>query len=224
MRTVLAEIQSSFQGSSNEDKRKQMSDYMRGQFDYYGLVSPIRRELSKPFLKELPKEPKEDLYLLIELLWQQPQREFHYIAQELFFKVAEKTLEKGDLDFIESLIVRNSWWDTIDFLAAKILKIYFAKFPEERNGWVDKCIASDNIWLKRSSLLLHLKQKEDADIDYMFETILRLVGSAEFFINKAIGWLLREYSKKHPEPVKDFIEKHKDVLSNLSIREGSKYL
>ncbi len=224
MRIVLEEIRSAFESAKNEERRQQMSDYMRGQFDYYGLVSPIRRELSKPFLKELPKEPKADLYLLIELLWQQPQREFHYIAQELFFKIAKKTLEKEDLAFIESLIIRNSWWDTIDFLAPKILKIYFDKFPQERNAWVDKCVASDNIWLKRSSLLLHLKQKDDADIPYMFETILRLVGSTEFFINKAIGWLLREYSKKHPEVIEDFIEEHRSKLSNLSIREGSKYL
>ena len=125
MRIVLEEIRSAFELARNEERRQQMSGYMRGQFDYYGLVSPIRRELSKPFLKELPKEPKADLYLLIELLWQQPQREFHYIAQELFFKIAKNTLEKEDLAFIESLIIRNSWWDTIDFLAPKILKIYF---------------------------------------------------------------------------------------------------
>jgi len=224
MRVVLEEIKSAFESERNEERRQQMSDYMRGQFDYYGVMTPIRRELSKPFLKELPKEPKADVYLLIELLWQQPQREFHYIAQELLFKVAKKTLEKEDLPFIESLIVRHSWWDTIDFLAPKILKIYFDKFPEERNAWVDKCVASHNIWLKRSSLLFHLKQKEDVDMDYMFETILRLTGSTEFFINKAIGWLLREYSKKEPEMIEDFIDENREKLANLSIREGSKYL
>lgn len=224
MKTVLKDILDTFETNQDLDKRKQMSDYMRGQFDYFGLTSPIRKELCKPYLKELPKESKSDLVELIELLWQQPQRECHYLAQELFFKIAKKTLEKEDLAFIESLLTRHSWWDTIDFLAPKILKIYFDKFPNQRNRVVDRWIASDNIWLKRSALLLHLKQKEDVDIDYMFETILRLTGSTEFFVNKAIGWLLREYSKKQPNLIKDFINEHYETLSNLSIREGSKYL
>lgn len=223
-KTVLLEITSIFSANANPDKQKQMSDYMRGQFDYFGLTSPIRKELSAPFLKELPKEPKEFNYQLIELLWQQPQREFHYVGQELFFKIAKKTLAEEDLPFIESLITRHSWWDTIDFLAPKIVKIYFDKFPERRNETVDTWIASNNIWLQRSALLLHLKQKENVDVEYMFATILRLTGSSEFFINKAIGWLLREYSKKHPQLIKDFINEHYETLSNLSIREGSKYL
>ena len=224
MKVVLNDIIQTFKSHEDLDKRKQMSDYMRGQFDYFGLTSPIRKELCKPYLKELPKEDKTALFELIELLWQQPQRECHYLAQELLFKIGKKTIEQADLTFIESLITRHSWWDTIDFLAPKILKIYFDKFPTERNAAVDRWVASDNIWLKRSALLLHLKQKDDADIDYMFATILRLTGSTEFFINKAIGWLLREYSKKDPNTIKDFINEHYETLSNLSIREGSKYL
>lgn len=224
MQTVLEDIIGTFKSHEDLDKRQQMSDYMRGQFDYYGLTSPIRRELSKPYLKELPKEDKASLFELIDLLWQQPHRECHYLGQELLFKIAKRTLDKGDLSFIESLITRNSWWDTIDFLAPKILKIYFDKFPEQRDDAVDRWVMSENIWLKRSALLLHLKQKEDVDIEYMFQTILRLTGSKEFFINKAIGWLLREYSKKQPLLIKDFINDNYENLSNLSIREGSKYL
>lgn len=224
MNIVLEDILSTFKSHQDLDKRKQMSDYMRGQFDYFGLTSPIRKELCKPYLKELPAESKSDLFGLIDLLWQQPQRECHYLAQELLFKIGKKKIEEQDLTFIESLITRHSWWDTIDFLAPKIVKIYFDKFPDKRNETVDRWVNSDNIWLKRSALLLHLKQKDEVDFDYMFETILKLTGSKEFFINKAIGWLLREYSKKHPQLIKDFINEHYETLSNLSIREGSKYL
>ena len=221
---VLQEIKAIFSSHADQDRRKQMSEYMRGQFDYFGLTSPIRKDLAAPFLKELPKESKAFNYELIELLWQQPQREFHYVAQELFFKIAKKHISEEDLPLIESLITRHSWWDTIDFIAPKIVKIYFDKYPEKRNQTIDNWIDSENIWLQRSALLLHLKQKEEVDFEYMFATILRLTGTKEFFINKAIGWLLREYSKKHPVLIKDFINTHYETLSNLSIREGSKYL
>jgi 3-methyladenine DNA glycosylase AlkD len=224
MKAVLDQILEVYQTNGDAEISRGMKDYMRGQFDYFGIKSPLRREISKPFIKEVSKESKENVYALIEMLWKQPQRECHYIALDLFYKVAKKMLEKKDMPFLEWMIQTNSWWDTIDGIAPKIFKIYFDKFPEERDKKVDVWIASDNIWLQRSALLFQLKQKDEVDLNFMFKTIKRLTGTNEFFINKAIGWLLREHSKKIPGEIEEFIEENKEVLSNLSIREGIKYL
>ena len=83
---------------------------------------------------------------------------------------------------------------------------YFEKFPEERNKWVEKWIASGNIWLIRSSLLIHMKRKEEVDFDYLFKTILQVCHTKEFFINKASGWALRQYAKFNPKEVLQFVE------------------
>ena len=224
MKVVLDQILHEFQTNGDADISKGMKDYMRGQFDYYGIKSPLRREISRPFIKEVSKESKENVYELIEMLWKQPQRECHYLALDIYYKVAKKMVEKKDMPFLEWMIQTNSWWDTIDGIAPKIFRTYFDKFPEERDKKVAEWIASDNIWLQRSALLFQLKQKDEVDLNFMFKTIKKLTGSNEFFINKAIGWLLREHSKRIPREIEEFIEQNKGELSNLSIREGTKYL
>ena len=214
-----------YQEHANPELAKGMKAYMRDQFDFFGIKSPVRRELSRPFFKEIKQLSRHEVFALTKKLWKQPERELHYTAQELFDKMAKKIItEKSDIKFLEYLVLHNSWWDTVDFVAPRLMKIYFEKFPEERNKKIDEWITSDNIWLKRSALLIHLKMKDKVDLPYMFETILRLNHTKEFFINKAIGWILREHSKKRKAEIQEFVDKHGGELSNLSIREGTKYL
>lgn len=224
MHIITQDILATFEEAKDPIRANQMKEYMRGQFEYFGLVAPLRKDLSKIYLRELPKEGRDTVYQVVRELWRHEYREVHYVAQEMLLKVSKKMMVKEDLKLINEMITTHSWWDTIDFIAPKICKVYFDKFPEERDAWIEYCIASDHIWLQRSALLVHLKQKEEVDFKCMFATILRLNHTKEFFLNKAIGWLLREYSKKHPQLIEDFIEVNKDSLSNLSIREGSKYL
>ena len=82
----------------------------------------------------------------------------------------------------------------------------------------------ENMWLRRIAILHQLKFKEDTDEKLLEEIIKNNFGSKEFFINKAIGWILREYSKTNNIWVRNFLDEYKDVLSPLSIREGSKIL
>ncbi|MCB9224482.1 MAG: DNA alkylation repair protein [Crocinitomicaceae bacterium] len=202
-----------------------MKAYMRDQFDFFGVKSPDRKEINKVFFKEVKLLSRDEVFELTKKLWERPEREMHYLGQELMDKVGKKVItNKADIKFLEYLILNNSWWDTVDFVAPRLMKTYFEKFPEERNKKVDEWIASDNIWLKRSALLIHLKMANKVDLPYMFETILRLNGTKEFFINKAIGWVLREHSKKHKVEIQKFIDAHGKELSNLSFKEGTKYL
>jgi 3-methyladenine DNA glycosylase AlkD len=83
-------------------------------------------------------------------------------------------------------------------------------------------IYADSIWLRRISILFQLKYKDKMDEDFLAEAILNNSDTHEFFIDKAIGWVLREYSKTNPDFVRAFIRKHK--LSTLSVKEGSKYI
>lgn len=91
--------------------------------------------------------------------------------------------------------------------------IYVFLFPERFNG--------DELWLQRSAILFQLKYKEKTNETLLYRYIRQNTDSKEFFIQKAVGWALREYSKTNPESVKHFIEENR--LPKLSIREGSKY-
>ena len=80
------------------------------------------------------------------------------------------------------------------------------------------------MWLQRTALIFQLSYKEDTDAELLYSLIDRTLGSKEFFINKASGWALRQYSKFNPESVRNYIDSRRDQLAGLTIREGSKYL
>ncbi len=191
--------------------------YMKNKVEFLGLTSPLRKNLQKPFLVKSQLPPKENLEELIKTLWQKPEREFQYFAQELLQKYTRQ-FEVKDISLFEYLITHKSWWDTVDFLASNILGPYFIKFPEQREVYVKKWIASNQMWLQRSALLFQLKYKHEVDTNLLSYSINSLLGSKEFFINKAIGWSLRQYGKFNPDWVVDFTSNTK--LDNLSRREA----
>ncbi|KUO65041.1 MAG: DNA alkylation repair protein [Lutibacter sp. BRH_c52] len=206
---------------SNPKIALEQKAYMRNQFEYYGIKSAERREIQKPFLIKqfLPK--KDELGEIVIFLWEKPQRDYQYFSQELAFKYV-KHLEKKDIELYEYMVTHKSWWDTVDFIAAKLMGEYFIKFPEQRTIYVKKWIDSNNIWLQRCALLFQLKYKENLDTDILGSVINSLLASKEFFINKAIGWILREYSKTNPIWVIEFADK--TALSNLSKKEALKLI
>ena len=206
-----------FNRNSNLNIAIQQKAYMRNQFEFFGLKAPVRRTISKPFLDKNHLPPKEHLHKIIKELWQKPEREFQLFGQELVFKYV-KEFEKSDMALFEFMIAQKSWWDSVDFIAANILGAYLKKFPEDISKYVNKWLESGNIWLQRSAILFQLKYKLDLDTEILHYCIQHLTGSKEFFINKAIGWILREYSKTNPKWVQNYVAKHQ--LHPLSQREA----
>ena len=210
-------LETEFENNSNSKIAIEQKAYMRNQFEFYGLKTAVRRNVQKPFLNKAFLPPKGELNLIVKTLWEKPQREFHHFSQELVFKYV-KQLEEKDNELFEYMVTHKSWWDTVDFIANKLIGTYFKTFPELRIPYTQKWIASNNIWLQRSALLFQLKYKNDIDTNLLSSTINVLLGSKEFFINKAIGWILREYSRTNPNWVLDFVSK--TDLSNLSKKEA----
>jgi 3-methyladenine DNA glycosylase AlkD len=221
MQTYLNTLEIEFENNANTEIARQQRAYMRNQFEYFGFSAPERRAIAKPFLVKdfLPK--KENLSEIIQLLWAKPERDFQQFGQDLAFKYV-KCLEKSDIQLFEFMITHKSWWDTVDFIATKLVGQYFKTFPDEIFFYVNKWLQSGNIWLQRTALLFQLKYKNDIDTKILTIAIESLLGSKEFFINKAIGWMLREYSRTNPDWVVDFVEKTE--LSNLSRREALRLL
>ena len=191
--------------------------YMRNQFEFFGMTSPIRKKVQKLWLNKDSLPSKTELENIVQTLWLKPQREFQFFAQELTFKYA-KQFEIKDIALIEFMITHKSWWDTVDYIAANLLGTYFKLYPEQRAIYVKNWLASGNFWLQRSAILFQLKYKDQVDTEILSHVITSLLGSKEFFINKAIGWMLREYGKTNPTWVVNFVKGHQ--LEKLSQKEA----
>ena len=217
----LNALEKEFKNHSNQIIAKGQKAYMRNQFDFYGIVTSKRREIQKPLFKEYIKSFNPNLERLIKTLWKKEQRDYQYTAQELILKHSNQ-FKIEDIHLFEFMIINKSWWDTIDFLSPKILGEYFKLYPEKIEQQIEKWILLNNIWLQRSCLIFQLKYKQKLNTKLLTHIIHSLLDSKEFFINKAIGWILREYSKTNEKWVIDFVEK--TALSNLSAKEALKFI
>jgi 3-methyladenine DNA glycosylase AlkD len=124
------------------------------------------------------------------------------------------------IELFEELIIQKSWWDTVDALAAWQVGYYFSKYPEKIQPYTNKWMSNGNIWLQRTCLIFQLKYKEKTDFELLKSFINPLSGSKEFFIQKAIGWALREYSKLFPQEVMEFAGNQ--PMAKLSYREATR--
>lgn len=199
-----------------------MARYMRDQFQYYGLKSPIRRELVREFLKE---KNKQDLdWAFVDLCFQDDYRELQYVACDYLTRKAKK-LQASDLGKIKKLVQTKSWWDTVDSLVKLVGKIFL---KEENKQAVVKNVrdwaVDPDFWVRRTAIEFQLGLKSATDPELLKEIILENLGSSEFFINKAIGWALRDYSKTNPDWVRKFVDEYREQLAPLSVREASKYI
>ena len=140
-----------------------------------------------------------------------------YFALGLYDK-RKKQLKQEEIPFLEYLITTKSWWDTVDYISPHLIGALFMKKPEVIEHSIQRWLDSDNLWLQRSAILFQLKYKDKTDTKLLFSIIEACANSKEFFIRKAIGWALREYSKTNPEAVLTFVQTHS--LSPLSEREA----
>ncbi|MCM3738923.1 DNA alkylation repair protein [Oceanobacillus luteolus] len=214
-------IQQLFNEHEDKENAFHMEKYMRNKFPFLGIKTPLRRKLMQQFLKESGIRKEKFQRTFVRSLWNLKEREYQYAALD-YIGVSLEKLDKSDISLMEELITSKSWWDTVDMLAQKAVGKISRSFPgvieENIEFWND----SDHLWLQRSAILFQLKYKEQTNEDLLYRYIITHSQSKEFFIQKAIGWALREYSKTNPDSVRQFMEKH--PLSKLSVREGSKYI
>ncbi len=215
----INEISKLFEANADPATAAPMKKYMKNLFEYYGIKTPVRHEVTKPYLLKSSLPPIEDLETIVKLCWEKPQREFQYFAQ-MFAGKYMMQLDESHVELMEYMITSKSWWDTVDYVAGNLVGALFQNRPELIPVKTGEWMNSGNMWLQRTCLLFQLKYKSNTDTELLFGFIRRLNTSREFFIRKAIGWALREYSKTDPNTVIKFVESTE--LSGLSRREALK--
>ncbi|WP_455543257.1 DNA alkylation repair protein [Intestinibacter sp.] len=213
-------IKTMFEQNGDKENAISMSKYMRNMFKFYGIKSPQRKAIYKEFLKEEKKSKQID-WDFLNKCYEDEHREFQYLAFDYLIAL-NKFLTYDDIPKIEKYIKSKQWWDTIDFLDKVIGKIGLSDNRVD-NLMLEWSTDSD-FWVRRIAIDHQLGRKEKTNSELLEKILINNLGSDEFFINKAIGWSLRDYSKTNPTWVREFIKNHKDEMDKLSIREASKYI
>lgn len=208
--------------NANPVRARLSSAYLKDQFPFFGLMSEERRRLQHSWLAEMKDLNLEERWQLMHLLWNQPEREFHYVAIDWLNKWPVKWMDAGDGERLEYFIRTHSWWDSVDGISCTYLGKWEGQFPKEARRIFEQWRHADTFWLHRSCLIYQMKLNKRADIRYLESLIVQFLPNKEFFIQKAIGWSLRQLSKAHPEAVRRMLEEH--PIKGLARREAEKYI
>ena len=221
MHPYVVSLKELFEKNADPSQAPGMKKYMRDQFEYLGIKSPIFKELMKEHIAAHGLPPLGELDGILRDLWSLPEREFQYAANSLLGRM-EKQLPSKLFQTMEYMLITKSWWDTVDTISGGPLGVHFQRFPDVRKKTLAKWRASNNFWLRRACILFQLNYKAETDFDLMGDIIRENLNSKEFFINKAIGWALRQYARTDPKAVKKFVKT--TALHPLSRREAMKHL
>ena len=216
----LLEIIDCLEARADNVRALDMSKYMKNKFEFFGVGAAERNEIWKPYFKEAKKTKKID-WDFIEICFKHDKRECQYMAA-YYLKYMQRFLVEDDIPKLKELVLAKSWWDTVDILDKVIGSIIYNN--KNLHPIILEWSKDDNIWLRRVAIDHQLLRKENTDEQLLEKILINNLNHKEFFVNKAIGWALRDYSKTNPQWVRNFIEVHKENMASLSIREASKYL
>lgn len=217
---MYLEIKVLFEENRNEENAVKMAAYMRNLFPFYGLPTPKRKIVYKDFLKNERKGKIVD-WDFLDKCYENEYREFQYLVMD-YLVAMQKFLTYDDVPHIKKYIKSKQWWDTIDGFDRIVGNIAFV--DDRINDLMLEWSMDEDFWIRRIAIDHQLCRKDKTNVQLLEKILVNNFGSSEFFINKAIGWSLRDYSKTNPEWVRDFVELHKDKMAKLSVKEASKYL
>ena len=214
------QIEKAFEEKADMENAVKMSKYMRDKFKFYGLSTPNRKEIYKELLKAEKKNGVVD-WDFLDLCYENEHREFQYLVMD-YLVAMQKFLKFDDVPRIKKYIKLKQWWDTIDGFDRIVGNIAFV--DKRINDLMLEWSVDEDFWIRRIAIDHQLCRKERTNTELLEQILVNNFGSNEFFINKAIGWSLRDYSKTNPEWVKEFLRKYKEKMDKLSVKEASKYI
>lgn len=218
----ISQLEAAFNQNKNEENAFQMKKYMKDLFSFYGIKTTERRAIFHDLLKSYKQEISENYREIALTLFKKEYRELHYCGIEILIKNLKKNYRKDDIKLIETFLITNSWWDSVDTISKYLLGQYLIEFPNKTEKVIEHFSNSENKWLNRSAILFQLGYKKNTNYELLFSECVKHSQSKEFFIQKAIGWALREYGSVNPGLVLNFV--NNTNLKPLSRKEAIRKL
>ena len=191
-----------------------------------GVRVPLMRKTARAVFDRYPPAGAGDWRATILALWREATyREQRYAAVELaVHRPFLRWLNTKSVEILDELIVTGAWWDYVDRLAPAGLGHVLSAEPKPMGAMIRGWAGNENIWRRRAALLCQLGFKEDTDLALLYDCIGACMGHREFFVQKAMGWALRDYARTAPGEVRRYVAANRSRLSRLTYREALKNL
>lgn len=220
---LIEQIRRELRAAADPERAVKMRAYMKSSMPYLGVAMPLVRKITTTTARTMPFEQPQDLLETAQKIWREAEyREERYVALAL---TALKPA-RGKIEFLplyQEMVSTGAWWDHVDEVAHRISDLLLAH-PETLKPLVRQWSVAKDFWFRRLAIISQLQLKKATDLTLLSAVIEVNVADKEFFIRKAIGWALREYSKTDPDWVRGFVAARTTTLSPLSRREALKRL
>jgi 3-methyladenine DNA glycosylase AlkD len=218
---LAAEIEARLRAAGTPERAEGEKRYLKSDREHLGAtVWQVRRE-ARAAAKQL--ETREELVSLVEALWSAPVHD-RRAAAAFLLEARVDLLRPSDLALIERLIRDSGTWALVDVLAGDVTGLVLNAHPEAAEA-IDAWAADDDFWVRRSALLSQLEPlKAGAPLERFGRYADAMLDEKEFFIRKAIGWVLREEGKRRPDEVFEWLKPRAARASGVTMREAVKYL
>jgi 3-methyladenine DNA glycosylase AlkD len=221
---LLAKLRKALRQAGDPARAPGMQAYMKSAMPYHGVPTPLLREVCKATFEHLQFAAASHWRAQVLDLWRGARfREERYAAMYLAGDKRGRPFQTPSaMKMYEELIITGAWWDYVDDIASHrvgpILKDYPAPMRRKMLSWS----RSNNLWKRRTAIICQLGFKADTDLALLYACIEPSLGSREFFLQKAIGWALRQYAWTDGAEIKKYVRLNRTRLSALSCREALK--
>lgn len=223
-RVIANDIERELRALGTPERAAGEKRYLKSDLDFLGVTMGQMRRVVKSFRKELGEMTRDDLVALVAELWSAPIFE-RRMSGVMLLKLYEPLLGPRDMAFLERLIRESKTWALVDPLAGDVTGHLVERFPEVPDV-LDRWAADEDFWVRRSALLAFLVplRGEARHFEHFTRYADAMLGEKEFFIRKAIGWVLRETGKRYPGLVAGWLAPRTARASGVTVREAVKYL
>jgi 3-methyladenine DNA glycosylase AlkD len=198
--------------------------YLKSDLEFIGATLPAMRQMVRAVKQRHPGFDRAELVRLVETLWGRPVFENRMTAV-LLLEAFHGLLEAEDIQLLERLIRESKTWAFVDELAIAITGPLLQRAPTLANT-LDRWASDDDFWIRRAAMLALLLplRRGHGDFARFARYADAMLAEREFFIRKAIGWVLRETGKPQPDLVYNWLLPRCAVASGVTVREAAKYL
>jgi 3-methyladenine DNA glycosylase AlkD len=221
---TAARIDDDARAAGDDVRAEHEKRYLRSDLRHHGTRVPEIRRIVKAALADGPALGHEDVRALVDDLWSRGVHDLRMAAVEIL-DLEREVLEPGDADLLERLIRESQTWALVDGLAVNVAGSLVERFPE-LEATLDRWAADSDFWLRRSALLALVRplRRGEGDFERFARYADEMLDEREFFIRKAIGWVLRDAGKTRPDLVFAWLEPRAARASGITVREAVKYL
>jgi 3-methyladenine DNA glycosylase AlkD len=221
----VRELESALRDEGDPERAAGAKAYLKSDLEFIGVAAKPLRDVARAFLAAHPEIDRPALITLVRALWRPPVYDLKAMAVALLER-RTGDLVTADLELVEDLLRRSGTWALVDWICTKVAAPLVERDPDAAVPVLERWSRDEDFWIRRSSLLAQLPalRAGGGDFDLFASFASRMVHEKEFFIRKAIGWVLRDVSRKRPDLAFGFLQEHIHEVSGLTLREGSKYL